>query len=152
MGLLELSRPVQFEPVGQVTTVFFDDKNQQVFSVRSGGATGVVIKSPHHTNVITYRIEDHGPIISIKLSPNLSVLSVQRSKQSVEFLNVTNLESEYSQAVRAKNAIILGFFWTSNTELVFITDHGAEVYNISQEKKTCKVTSKRTYFHIDSAL
>jgi len=138
MGLLELSRPVQFEPVGQVTTVFFDDKNQQVFSVRSGGATGVVIKSPHHTNVITYRIEDHGPIISIKLSPNLSVLSVQRSKQSVEFLNVTNLESEYSQAVRAKNAIILGFFWTSNTELVFITDHGAEVYNISQEKKTCK--------------
>jgi len=33
MGLLELSRPVQFEPVGQVTTVFFDDKNQQVFSV-----------------------------------------------------------------------------------------------------------------------
>jgi len=138
MGLLELSRPVQFEPVGQVTTVFFDDKNQQVFSVRSGGATGVVIKSPHHTNVITYRIEDHGPIISIKLSPNLSVLSVQRSKQSVEFLNVTNLESEYSQPVRAKNAIILGFFWTSNTELVFITDHGAEVYNISQEKKTCK--------------
>jgi len=138
MGLLELSRPVQFEPVGQVTTVFFDDKNQQVFSVRSGGATGVVIKSPHHTNVITYRIEDHGPIISIKLSPNLSVLSVQRSKQSVEFLNVTNLESEYSQPVRAKNAIILGFFWTSNTELVFITDHGAEVYSISQEKKTCK--------------
>jgi len=138
MGLLELSRPVQFEPVGQVTTVFFDDKNQQVFSVRSGGATGVVIKSPHHTNVITHRIEDHGPIISIKLSPNLSVLSVQRSKQSVEFLNVSNLESEYSQAARAKNAIILGFFWTSNTELVFITDHGAEVYNISQEKKACK--------------
>jgi len=138
MGLLELSRPVQFEPVGQVTTVFFDDKNQQVFSVRSGGATGVVIKSPHHTNVITYRIEDHGPIISIKLSPNLAVLSVQRSKQSVEFLNVANLESEYSQASRTKNSIILGFFWTSNTELVFITDHGTEVYTISPEKKACK--------------
>jgi len=138
MGLLELSRPVQFEPVGQVTTVFFDDKNQQVFSVRSGGATGVVIKSPHHTNVITYRIEDHGPIISIKLSPNLSVLSVQRSKQTVEFLNVTNLESEYSQAARAKNSVILGFVWTSYTEVVFITDHGIEIYSISQEKKAIK--------------
>eukprot|EP00092_Neocalanus_flemingeri_P012398 GFUD01013366.1.p1 GENE.GFUD01013366.1~~GFUD01013366.1.p1 ORF type:complete len:648 (+),score=195.80 GFUD01013366.1:551-2494(+) len=138
MGLLELSRPVQFEPVGQVTTVFFDDKNQQVFSVRSGGATGVVIKSPHHTSVITYRMEDHGPIISIKLSPNLSVLSVQRSKQSVEFLNVTNLESEYSQAARAKNSVILGFVWTSNTEVVFITDHGIEIYSISPEKKTIK--------------
>lgn len=138
MGLLELSRPVQFEPVGQVTTVFFDDKNQQVFSVRSGGATGVVIKSPHHSNVTTYRLEDHGPIISIKLSPSLAVLSVQRSKQSVEFLTVTNLEAEFSQAAKAKNSIILGFFWTSNTEVVFITDHGVEVYSISQEKRACK--------------
>ena len=64
VGMLELSPPVTFEPVGPVTTVFFDDKNQQVlqdgvsqlmmtndhvqvFSVRSGGATGVTIKSPH---------------------------------------------------------------------------------------------------------
>lgn len=138
MGLLELSRPVQFEPVGQVTTVFFDDKNHQVFSVRSGGATGVVIKSPHHTNVLTYRIEDHGPIISIKLSPNFSVLSVQRSKQSVEFLNVSNLDSEYTQAAKAKNSVILGFIWTSNSEVVFVTDHGIEIYSISQEKKVTK--------------
>ena len=29
-GYLELSSPVQFDPVGQVTTVFYDDKNQQV--------------------------------------------------------------------------------------------------------------------------
>ena len=30
IGMLELSPPVTFEPVGPVTTVFFDDKNQQV--------------------------------------------------------------------------------------------------------------------------
>ena len=30
LGMLELSPPVTFEPVGPVTTVFFDDKNQQV--------------------------------------------------------------------------------------------------------------------------
>ena len=29
IGMLELSPPVIFEPVGPVTTVFFDDKNQQ---------------------------------------------------------------------------------------------------------------------------
>ena len=29
IGMLELSPPVTFEPVGPVTTVFFDDKNQQ---------------------------------------------------------------------------------------------------------------------------
>jgi len=138
MGLLELSKPVLFEPVGQVTTVFFDDMNQQIFSVRSGGATGVVIKSPHNTNVITYRIEDHGPIISIKLNPSLSILSVQRSKQSVEFLNITNLDTEYSQSAKAKNAVILGYVWTSNSDIIFVTDHGFEMYSVNQEKKTSK--------------
>ena len=34
IGMLELSPPVTFEPVGPVTTVFFDDKNQQVFQDR----------------------------------------------------------------------------------------------------------------------
>ncbi len=29
-SILELSDPVQFEPVGQVTAVFYDVKNQQV--------------------------------------------------------------------------------------------------------------------------
>ena len=144
MGLFELSKPIQFEPVGQVTTVFFDDKNQQVFSVRSGGATGVVIKSPTNPNALTYRIEDHGPIISIKLSPNMSILSVQRSKQSVEFLSVNNLDTEFSQSAKAKNSTIIGFIWTSNTEVVFVTDHGLEIYNISQDKKTTKVNNNFT--------
>jgi hypothetical protein len=31
--ILELSDPVQFEPVGQVTAVFFDVKNQQVSKI-----------------------------------------------------------------------------------------------------------------------
>ena len=34
IGMLELSPPVTFEPVGPVTTVFFDDKNQQVLQDR----------------------------------------------------------------------------------------------------------------------
>jgi len=142
-GYLELSSPVQFEPVGQVTTVFYDDKNQQVFSVRSGGATGVTVKSPHSRTTTTYRIQDKGPIISIKLSPNKAVLSIQRSKNSVEFLNVTpggevDVDGEYSQVCKARSAAILGYLWTSNTEIVYITDHGVEIYNIVQEKKIIK--------------
>ena len=35
IGMLELSPPVTFEPVGPVTTVFFDDKNQQVDTANS---------------------------------------------------------------------------------------------------------------------
>jgi len=139
---LEVSTPVEFEPVGQVTTVFYDDKNHQVFSVRSGGATGVIVKSAVAKTTTTFRIEDKGPIISIKLAPNQKVLSVQRNKNSVEFLNV-NASNEldgvsYTQSCKSKTASILGFVWTSNTEVVFITDHGVETYNIVPEKKMLK--------------
>lgn len=137
-----MSSPVEFEPVGQVTTVFYDDKNHQVFSVRSGGATGVIIKSAVTKTTTTFRIEDKGPIISIKLSPNQKVLSVQRSKNSVEFLNVkasNDLDAaSYVQPCKSKTASILGFVWTSNSELVYITDHGVETYSIVPDKKMLK--------------
>lgn len=42
---LELSDdPVRFEPINQLTNVFFDDSNKDVFTVRSGGVMGVVVK------------------------------------------------------------------------------------------------------------
>lgn len=42
---LELSEnPVRFEPVNQLTNVFYDDCNRDVFTVRSGGVMGVVVK------------------------------------------------------------------------------------------------------------
>ena len=41
MGLLYLSAPVEFEPVSQLSSVFFDAERGQVFSVRGGGVTGV---------------------------------------------------------------------------------------------------------------
>lgn len=138
MGLLELSAPVLFEPVGPVTTVFFDDKNQQVFSVRSGGATGVTIKNPNSSAVISLRIADLGPIISIKLSPCQSVLSIQRAKNQVDFLNVVTPEVEYSQVAKAKNCLVLGFVWTCSTEVIFLTDIGIEIYTVNSDKRNIK--------------
>ena len=89
IGMLELSPPVTFEPVGPVTTVFFDDKNQQVdtceglkydnygqvFSVRSGGATGVTIKSPHGEPPISLVINiDDQPTMLTMLKTSQSLL------------------------------------------------------------------------------
>uniref|UniRef100_A0A2K6GTP7 Regulator of MON1-CCZ1 complex N-terminal domain-containing protein n=1 Tax=Propithecus coquereli TaxID=379532 RepID=A0A2K6GTP7_PROCO len=54
---LELcERPVQFEKANPVNCVFFDEANKQVFAVRSGGATGVVVKGPDDRNPISFRI------------------------------------------------------------------------------------------------
>lgn len=53
---LELcERPVQFEKANPVNCVFFDEANKQVFAVRSGGATGVVVKGPDDRNPISFR-------------------------------------------------------------------------------------------------
>ena len=82
-----LVEPKEFEPLGGVTTIFFDDSVNQIFSVRSRGATGVIAKGFLSHQSSTFRLEDKGPIISIKLSPDQKVLSVQRNKSSVEFFN-----------------------------------------------------------------
>uniref|UniRef100_A0AC11D823 Uncharacterized protein n=1 Tax=Ovis aries TaxID=9940 RepID=A0AC11D823_SHEEP len=53
---LELcERPVHFEKANPVNCVFFDEANKQVFAVRSGGATGVVVKGPDDRNPISFR-------------------------------------------------------------------------------------------------
>ncbi|KAG8228249.1 hypothetical protein J437_LFUL015056 [Ladona fulva] len=134
------SNPVRFQPVSTVTNVFFDYSNRQVFAVRSGGATGVVVKGPTEESSTSFIMEDKGPVMSIKFSPNQKVLAIHRSKTSVEFVNFPNDRDsvEYSQSCKGKNAIILGFVWTGNTEIAFITDHGIELFQVIPERRMLK--------------
>jgi hypothetical protein len=46
---------------------------------------------------------------------------------------------EYSQQARAKTAAILGFFWSSNDEVVFVTEAGLDIYLLTPQKKIIKV-------------
>ncbi|KAK3612274.1 hypothetical protein CHS0354_010985 [Potamilus streckersoni] len=135
-------KPIRFDPVSKATNVFYDDSNKQVFAVRSGGAMGVVVKGPEDKNIISFRIEDRGDVTSIKFSPDKKILAIQRSQKSVEFINfqedLTTDQLEYSQTCKGRATIIKGFIWTNNSEIVFITDHGIEVYQVNPEKKTLK--------------
>ncbi|CAN8011155.1 unnamed protein product [Ixodes pacificus] len=138
---LELSsNPIRFEPVSKITNVFFDDANQQVFAVRSGGATGVVVKGPDDSKSTDFSMDDKGDVISIKFSPDLKILAIQRSQKSVEFVNFSgSVDSvEYSQSCKGKATKILGFAWTCVNEIVFVTDHGIELYQVSAEKRTLR--------------
>lgn len=101
---------------------------------------GVVVKGPlEDSNLINFRMEDHGPVLSIKFSPDQKVLAVQRTKTSVEFMNFngTSIEAEYTQSCK-KNCIVLGFVWSQVNEVALITDHGIELYLIIPEKKSLK--------------
>ncbi|KAL2778208.1 regulator of MON1-CCZ1 complex isoform 1 [Daubentonia madagascariensis] len=139
---LELcERPVQFEKANPVNCVFFDEANKQVFAVRSGGATGVVVKGPEDRNPISFRMDDKGEVKCIKFSLENKILAVQRTSKTVDFCNFIpdNSQLEYTQECKTKNANILGFCWTSSTEIVFITDQGIEFYQVLPEKRTLKL-------------
>lgn len=138
----ELSpNPIRFDPVSQITKVFFDDVNQQVFAVRSGGAMGVVVKGPEPLKTIDFRMEDKGDVMSIKFSPDIKILAIQRCHKSVEFINFKGtLDTvEYSQSCKGKSTKIIGFTWTFVNEIVFVTDHGIELYQVSSEKRSLRL-------------
>ncbi|XP_059481011.1 regulator of MON1-CCZ1 complex isoform X2 [Neocloeon triangulifer] len=138
--------PIRFEAVSHVTNVFYDDSNKQVFAVRSGGVTGVVVKGPTEELSTSFRMEDKGPVISIKFSPDQKVLAIQRSKTSVEFLNFLNGIDclEYSQSCKGKSNTIIGFIWTSQNEIVFVTDNGIELFQVVPERRSLKALKNLT--------
>nr|XP_042710778.1 regulator of MON1-CCZ1 complex isoform X5 [Chrysemys picta bellii] len=139
------ARPVQFEKANPVNCVFFDEANKQVFAVRSGGATGVVVKGLEDKNPISFRMEDKGEVKCIKFSLGNKILAVQRTSKSVDFLNFIPdcPQLEYTQECKTKNANILGFCWTSSTEIVFITDQGIEFYQVLPEKRSLKLVKNQ---------
>lgn len=56
----------------------------------------------------------------------------------VDFLNVASPDIEFSQSAKTKGCNILGFLWTSPTEIVFVTDLGVEMYLVTAEKRHVK--------------
>ncbi|XP_058878056.1 regulator of MON1-CCZ1 complex-like isoform X2 [Acipenser ruthenus] len=144
---LELcDNPVQFENASSVNNVFFDEANKQVFAVRSGGATGVVVKGPDDKSSVAFRMDDKGEVKCIKFSFGNKILAVQRTSKSVEFINFIPdlLHLEYSQECKTKNASILGFCWTSWNEIVFITDQGIEFYQVLPDKRSLKLQKSQS--------
>lgn len=135
------SNPIRFEPVSQLTKVFFDDVNQQVFAVRSGGATGVVVKGPDVTKNMDFCMEDKGEVISIKFSIDQKILAIQRCQTSVEFVNFRDgIDGvEYSQSCKGKTSKLIGFVWTFVNEIVYVTDHGIELYQVIPEKRALRL-------------
>uniref|UniRef100_A0A8C2Q8P1 Regulator of MON1-CCZ1 n=1 Tax=Cyprinus carpio TaxID=7962 RepID=A0A8C2Q8P1_CYPCA len=129
---LELSEnPVQFENASSVNNVFFDEANKQVFAVRSGGATGVVVKGPDDKSSVAFRMDDKGEVKCIKFSLGNKILAVQRTTKSVDFINFI---PDY----------ILGFCWTSWNEVVFVTDQGIEFYQVLPDKRTLKLLKSQS--------
>ncbi|XP_065361103.1 regulator of MON1-CCZ1 complex [Calliphora vicina] len=137
---IELSKnPIRFDAVSQLTNVFFDDSNKQIFAVRSGGATGVVVKGPTEDKVISFCMTDRGAIRSIKFSPDNQILAVQRRENSVEFICFQGEQPMLQEIiVHQVKALIYGFVWVHNRECALISNSGVEIFTIVAEKNQVK--------------
>lgn len=120
--------------------------------MRSGGVTGVTVNGMDESKSTSFRMEDRGPIISIKFSPDHKILAIQRNHENqnatIEFVNFKDLaptDVEYSHTCKWKNAKILGFVWPKPNEIAFVTEHGIELLQVLPEKKLLK-SLKNTSF------
>lgn len=130
-GLLYLSdNPVKFPPVTRTTPVFYDETNQEIFAM-SGDLVTIYNAKDHTEHTLT--IDNAVNIISIKYSIDHRILAVQRSNQSVDFLNIQE-NTEFSQCCRRGSGNIIGFNWTCQNEIVFINHQAIEFYQINAKQ------------------
>ncbi len=120
---------------------------------------GVIVKGQRHEQAYSFRLEDKGAIQSIKFNPDLSVLAIKRTSNSVEFLNFAPIPQtisssrttasttatilqpdaiEYSQLAKTKSSKLCDFNWLSDKEIIFVTDQSIEHYVLNSERRTLR--------------
>ena len=144
---LELSQiPVTFDPIDQVESAFFDQSNFQMFCVHHG-FTDVRVKGLIQEDNFKITIPARGPVSTIKFSGgHPRILSVQRRKVSVEFINIFSEKSiECSLPLKPSNADIIGFYWIFKNEFVLlITTAGVELYHCNPYRMSFKLVKTYT--------
>lgn len=136
------NNPMRFDPVSRDNSVFFDEANKQVFSVRKiEGYTRVSVKGPDNQRVSRFDVLDKGHVASIKFSLDQKILAIQRTAKVVDFINFFqgSARKEYNQSCKSKSAQIIGFNWTGTNEIVFNTNQGLELYQVFPEKNCLKL-------------
>ena len=131
-----------FPPVSRDINVFFDECMKQVFAVSNANDRTRVQVKKFDSNLNTiFQLQNKGAVISIKFSPNQCILAIQRSVKSIDFVNFNEGSKfeEYSQACKGRSTQIIGFCWTGNNDIVFVTNQGIEFYQVHSEKYSLKL-------------
>ena len=129
-----------FEPLSKVRNVFYDEVNNQILVLKSGGSE-VVIRGPEDKlNVKVTVPHVGGTIQSIKFSPNQEVLGVLRHNKNVDFVSFKAGQHPkvYSHVSKGKQQIEQ-FYWTDSNELILITNSGYEYYSWLSEQFKLKL-------------
>lgn len=134
---------IQFDRVSEPSdnsSVFYDSGTGQIFVVRRKGEDEVRVHGPEPGDEMVFGLENKGDIQSIKFSTAHSILAVQRADDRVDFVNFKNGKpgTEYSFSCKTRNCRVLGFCWTSGTEVVVVTNLGIELCQVTPGTRTVK--------------
>ena len=105
------------------------------------GYTDVKVKGLSEDDNFKITIPARGPVSTIKFSGGTPrILSVQRRKVSVEFINIFAENSvEKSLPLKSGSADIIGFYWLFKNEYVLlITTSGVELYSCNPYRMSFK--------------
>ena len=118
-----------FEPLSKVKNVFYDEVNNQILVLKSGGSE-VVIRGPDDKLNVKVTVPHVGGVIqSIKFSPSQDVLGVLRHNKNIDFVSFKPGEHpKVCSHVSKGKQQIEQFYWTETNELVIITNSGFEYY------------------------
>lgn len=114
----------------------------QLFTVRSGGATGIAVKGLAENDTLTFCMEDKGAMSSIKFSPDHKLLAIQRTEKCVELIKFANNQPNVADIIvhqcKSATAIVHGFVWIHNKEVALISNMGVEIFTVNMDKKQLK--------------
>lgn len=128
---------IKFDPVSQITSVFYDDKNKQIFVVKPPTVSVKPISSELRS--FSFFIE-MGPLIAIKFNSTNSILAIQRTENALELCGFQDNAILPQTAIQyeAKKTIIYGFFWSQVNELIVVSADQIELFQVNTSKRSMK--------------
>ncbi|KAK6108789.1 Colon cancer-associated protein Mic1-like family protein [Brugia pahangi] len=143
--MLEIGVPhVIFQSGSALSEIFYDDVNKKIVTVRGEDVVEVKACGLESDEIISFRLKNRNKIRAIKFSPDQRLICVQYDESTVDFINFTALSTNslstcFSQSAKNCSAHIIGLEWILNSQILFITNQGLELYQINQGKKSVKL-------------
>ncbi|CAG9807580.1 unnamed protein product [Chironomus riparius] len=132
---------IKFDPVNQITNVFFDECQKQIFIVKSAAVSVIKCKESKDRN-FSFCLDNQNPLIAIKFNSDNSVLAIQRNENNLELIGFKNNQIIQNSSIlyetRKQGSIIYGFVWSEQHEFIVITADTVEIFNINMAKKQMK--------------
>ncbi|CRL06415.1 CLUMA_CG019612, isoform A [Clunio marinus] len=125
---------LKFDPVSQITNVFFDESQKQIFCAKPASISVKSLVQESFSFII-----QSSPLIAIKFNVDNSILTIQRTENTLELyaFKDNQLLPNSSISFETKKTI-LGFFWIRTNELIIVTKENVEIFNVITSKKTLK--------------